>query len=674
MNTQRSSKPSFSSTGFAAFALAALTFLVYLPVRHHGFVLFDDADYVSDNPMVQAGLSRAGIRWAFSTTYAANWHPLTWLSHMLDAQLFGPGPMGPHLMNVVLHAANAALLFVLLLELTRAFWRSIVVAALFALHPLHVESVAWLAERKDVLSALYFLLALLAYVRYAKETEVRNQRANFVRTFYFATLALFACALMSKPMAVTMPFVLLLLDYWPLGRIKARVAAGGSGSEDGLAVMGHLQREKVPFFLLSAAASSVTIIAQHQRGAVRSIQSFSVGERLENSLVACARYLGRTFWPSDLAIFYPHSGHWSAAAVTFSAILIGGISFIAVRFACQLPFTLTGWLWFLGMLVPTLGWIQVGNQSMADRYTYLPSIGLFIALVWGAELGARVLGRTFPIRLNPTAVLAVLESVAMIACIICTEKQLSYWRDAETVSRRAIAVTKDNFVAHNHLGSALLESGRVDEAIVEFEETLRLQPRFVDARCNLGNALLRQGRANEAVAQYRQVLEAQPAHLLARCNLGLVLLQQGNASNAIAQFQQALELHPDAVLAHFNLGNALLSQNRLEEAIAHYREVLKIQPGNADAHNNLGSALLRKGDSAEASAHFEQALQIQPRHANAHNNLGDLCLQEDKLDAAVAHYQKVLEVEPDDADARKNLGVALARQRLSAAATAQARP
>jgi tetratricopeptide (TPR) repeat protein len=640
-------------------ALAAITLLIYLPVRHYGFVLFDDADYVSDNRMVRAGLSRAGIKWAFMTTDAANWHPLTWLSHMLDTQCFGAGAHGPHLMNVLLHAMNVLLLFAVLREFTGALWRSALVAALFAWHPLHVESVAWISERKDVLSGFFFLLTLLAYGKCIAASRLRSSKSKL---WYAAALSCFAFGLMSKPMLVTLPFVLLLLDFWPLKRI----------TNDALRMtIWPVIREKIPFFALSIASSATCLIAQRKGGAVRSLENFSVGERIANAFVACAQYVGKTFWPADLAVYYPHPGHRPAVAVAVAVALFLGLSFLALRLARKCPFVIVGWFWFCGMLVPTIGLIQVGNQSMADRYTYLPSIGLFVALAWGAEFlvshcefpraGDSSRNPKSEIR-NPKFSAAIAGSVgilAAIACIAATENQLHYWQNAETLSRRAIAVTKNNFVAHNALGSALLEQGRADEAIGEFRETLAIEPRFADAHCNLGNALLQKGRIDEALVQYRAAIESKPDHLLAHYNLGTLLLQQGSSGGAIAEFQKALEIQPGYTLAHLNLGNALLQQNRANEAIGHYREVLKLQPDSADAHNNLGSALLRVGHVSEAVTQFQSALAIQPTHANAHNNLGDVFLHDGRREDAIFHYRKVLETQPDDPDARKNLETAL---------------
>ena len=642
--------PAFQVNAFAfciSLLLALVTVLVYLPVRHHSFLLFDDADYVTDNHHVQAGLTWAGVNWAFTTGHTGNWHPLTWLSHMLDVQLFGISSMGPHMVNVLFHVANTVLLFILLRRLTGALWCSAWVAALFALHPLHVESVAWVAERKDVLSAFFFLLTLWAYARYAQCRSRAESRAllwpsTLDYVLYVLALFSFALGLMCKPMLVTLPFVLLLLDYWPLQRFDASTVQ-------------HTVVEKVPFFLLSALSSGVTFAAQKSGGAVRSLASFPVSERMENALVSYARYLGKTFWPVDLAVFYPHPGHWPAEQVVSGAILVAGLCLGVVWFGRRFPFAVTGWFWFLGMLVPTIGLVQVSNQSMADRYTYLPSIGIFIILAWGA--------REVSMRWRfSKAVIGIGAGLTVIACAVRTEGQLHYWQDSESLFRHALAVTKGNFVAHNNLGSTLLQKGQVAEAIDQFRQALEVRPDYADAYCNLGSALLQKRRADEAIAQFRKALEVQPNHPLARYNLATTLLQNGRVNEAIAQFQNAVEIRPDDPLTHLNLGNALLQKGRLDEAVAQYQKVLEIQPDDADAHNNLGSALLKKGRLDEAAAQFQQALQIDPNHANAHHNLADIFLQQGRLDEAIARYQETLLLQPDCADAHNNLGIALLQQ------------
>ena len=636
---------------FVCLILALVTLLAYLPVCHHSFVLFDDSDYVTDNRMVQAGLTWAGIKWAFTTGHASNWHPLTWLSHMLDVQLFGTGPTAPHVVNVLFHVANTVLLFIVLRRLTGALWQSTWVAALFALHPLHVESVAWVAERKDVLSAFFFLLTLWAYGKYVESSRVRNSRSG---AWYGCALLLFALGLMSKPIVVTLPFVLLLLDYWPLRRL----AIG-----DWQLVTRHLVREKVPFFLLSALSCVVTFVAQHKGGTVRSLASFSVGERFGNGLVSYGQYLGRTFWPVELAVFYPHPGQWPAGQVMLAGVLVAGLCLGAAWLGRRFPFAVVGWYWFVGMMIPVIGLVQVSNQSMADRYTYLPLIGVFMIVAWGA---GEVVARWE----LPKVVVGIAAGGVAVACAAGTEAQLGYWRDSESLFRHALAVTKDNFVAYNSLGNALLEKGQVDEAIAHFQKTLEIQPDYADVHNNLGNALLQKGRVDEAIAHFQRALKILPNHELAHYNLGNALLQKGRVDEAINQFQKALEIRPDYADAHNNLGNVLLQKGRVDEAITQFQKALATQSDFADAHNNLGAALLEKGRVDEAITQFQKALGIQLNHSNAHYNLGNALLRKGQTDEAITHYQKALEIKPSDADTHNNLGTALVlKDRLDEAMT-----
>lgn len=630
---------------FVGLLLAAITVIVYLPARNHGFLLFDDADYVTDNPMVQSGLTSAGIAWAFTHFHSANWHPITWLSHMLDVQLFGHHASGPHLVNVLLHAANAVLLFGVLRKMTGALWRSAGVAALFALHPLRVESVAWVAERKDVLSAFFGLLTIWAYTNSVEARRLENRNS---RAWYVGALALFALALMSKPMLVTLPFALLLLDFWPLQRVTANWL--------------RLVREKLPFFALSALSGVITVAAQQQIHAVGSLTRYPVGERVANALVSYARYLGKTFWPMDLAVFYPHPGHWPIGAVAGSTLLVVGLGAASVALARKAPFFTVGGLWFFGMLVPAIGLVQVSDQAMADRYTYLPSIGVFIIVVWGAaEIAAHW-------RL-PRTVVAGAALVAFVACSIATEASLRCWRDNETLFRHALAVTGNNFVAHYNLANALVEKDQIDEAVAQFQRTLEIRPDYADARCNLGGALLRQGKVAGAIARFQEVLASHPDHAPARCNLGIIFLQQGNVSEASAAFEQAVERTPGNATAHFLLGNVRLQQGRWNEAIVHYENVLALNSSHVDAHNNLAAALLRNARVDAALRHLETALQIQPDHPNANANLADILLQRGLPDYAIRRYEKVLAIQPANADAHFNLANGLlAVGRVDAAA------
>lgn len=618
----------------AALVLAAVVVLVWLPAARLPFISLDDPDYVSDNPHVAAGLTWPGVEWAFTTVHASNWHPLTWLSHLLDATLFGPGPLGPHSVNLALHAANAALLLLLLQRLTGAFWRSALVAALFALHPLRVESVAWVSERKDVLCAFFFLLTLHSYFNYTTATRHRV-------VWYATALALFALGLLSKPMLVTLPCVLLLLDVWPLERVPRGFKS--------------LVVEKIPFFLLSAASCFATYHAQQLGGAVRTLEGLPLGARLANAIFSVARYVGLSFHPDDLAIYYPHSGNTPAFFVLLVAALLAAGAVQSFRRVRSEPHAFVGFFWFLGMLVPVIGLVQVGSQSMADRYTYLPSIGFFIALVWG--LAARVEN----IRWQKSAAIVVVLAALTVSAVL-TRAQLGRWRDSETLFRHTLAVTRNNFVAHYNLGSTLLTLGRADEAIEQFEKTLALHPRYAEAHVDLGNALLQKARPLDAVARYQQALALAPNLANAHYNLGTTLLQLGRLDEALPALERAAALQPQAPKIPLNLGILHLQKNDLPRAIENFERATVLQPDLADAHSNLGFALAQSGQPDRANAHLQTALKISPRHANAHFHLGNLLLQQGRPAEAAGHLEQTLAALPGDLDTLHALAAARFQQ------------
>jgi protein O-mannosyl-transferase len=486
--------------------LLVITAAIFWPVGRFKFINYDDPVYVAGNPGGQGvnpvyaavppgeeqGLNGTNLDWAFTAVVVSNWQPVTCLSHLLDVQLFGYNAGAHHLVNVLFHAVNVLLLFLLLRRLTGARWPSAVVAALFAWHPLHVESVAWVSERKDVLSTCFGLLTLLAYAGYAR---AKSQPAGFRTLFlyYLAAICLYALGLLSKPMLVTWPGVLLLLDFWPLRRIPDLKPA----------TLGPLILEKLPFFALSAAASLITYYVQHLSGAMEGMAHLTLGQRVGNALVAYARYLGKTVWPDRLAFFYPHPASWPPGQIAAATALLAILTFIAVRETRRRPYLLFGWLWFLGTLVPVIGLVQVGDQSMADRYTYLPLVGLFIALAWGVSewterrpaLKRWGAGATFG---------------ALTACLLATRAQLDHWRDTETLTRHALQVASPNFLAHSVLGLDLIARGKTAEGIEELRAELALRPEEYQDRCLLADLLARQGNTREAIAQYRQVLRRQP--------------------------------------------------------------------------------------------------------------------------------------------------------------------
>jgi protein O-mannosyl-transferase len=692
-------KQKLRGPGVLCLLMAAATLAVYLPVARHGYVNYDDSDYVTANQHVLSGLGWENLVWAFKTGHASNWHPLTWMSHMLDIQVFGDKPGAEHLVSLAIHIVNTLLLFLLLRRMTGALWRSAMVAALFALHPLHVESVAWISERKDVLSGFFFLLTLGAYVRYA---ECRMQKPEGGRThhgsritfhvsrftpipawgWYLMSLLWFALGLMSKPMLVTLPFVLLLVDYWPLQRYGSS-AVGARGS-----FAWRLLVEKAPFFLLAVLSSVVTFIAQQKGGAVST--SLSLGARVANAVVSYMRYIGKMFWPQDLSILYPHPGHWPAWEVAGAAVLLLGICAGAILLAQRRPYLAMGWLWFCGTLVPVIGLVQVGIQSMADRYTYLPLIGLFIMVVWGiAEL--------MPDRPWRAKVLMVGGVSLLAACALLTERQIQYWRDSAALFGHAVRVTRDNYLAYNNLGFYLSGQGKTAEAMENYRKSLMINPNYEDAlnnlgyalagqnkyleaiplyeaalrvrpnhpevHNNLGNALSETGRIDEAIRHYLIALKEKPEHADAHNNLGIALAMKGKLDEAIPHFQAAIRIKPNYASAHSNLGNAFAVQRRLDEAIREYREALRLKPEDAQAHNNLGNALAEQGKVAEAIEQYREALRLNANNPEANFNLGLALLHEGKREEARARFTEALRLRPDYAEARKQVE-SLARQRM----------
>jgi tetratricopeptide (TPR) repeat protein len=560
--------------------LALVTLLVYLPASRDGFVNYDDQDYVTENSVVQKGLTWTGIKWAFTTGHASNWHPLTWLSHMADCELFGLNPGAHHLVNVLFHTVNAVLLLLLLFRMTGALWPAAFVAALFAWHPLHVESVAWISERKDVLSTFFALLTLLAYARYAQ--HVTSDMCQVTRTnsasspvtrhpsrFYWLALLFFALGLMSKPMLVTLPFVMLLLDYWPLHRLSS-----GTGRP---ATALHLAWEKWPFFLLTIVSCVVTFLVQSQRSgdAVASLELVPLHYRFCNALVSYGLYLLKMVWPVGLAVFYPLPGHLTwilMAAITSAVILVIISSFVwqAGRAHAYLP---VGWLWFLGTLVPVIGLVQVGGAALADRYTYIPSIGVFIAVTFGlCDLADRF---QFPKKAIATAAVLILTT-----CLILTENQLRYWHDSETLFAHALAVTKNNHVAHVNLGVALEQKGKLNEALAEYRAAEQLAPELYHIHNNLGNLLDNLGHPNEALIEYRWAVLLNPSLPSLHNGEGMILAELGRFDEGLCQFKEASRLDPTYPWAHLEIGKLRLKQGRDAEAIDELRAALRIDPDN----------------------------------------------------------------------------------------------
>ena len=552
--------------------LAAVTFVAYIQLQSHDFLNYDDNLYITDNPRVRSGLSQESIVWAFTATYAANWHPLTWLSHMLDCELYGLNPKGHHLTNLLLHVTNALLLFLVLFRMTGAPWRSIFVAALFAIHPLHVESVAWVAERKDVLSTLFWILTIWAYAHYADRPGLNR---------YLLVLLLFALGLMAKPMLVTLPFVLLLIDYWPLGRLRLAQLIPATSSENQGTPVFSLILEKVPLLALTAVSILVTVLAQQKGSGLAPVDLIPIKARFLNTPVSYVGYIAKMVWPRNLAVFYPHPGSdletWQAAG---AAILLVCITLAVIWTRRRHPYLIVGWLWYLGTLVPVIGLVQVGLQAMADRYTYVPLVGLFIMVAWGVPeilKGWR----------HGLTLLAVSTSIVFLAFTVCTWSQLRHWRNSITLFTQALNVTSNNYVAHLNLGLALRVKGNLDDAIYHYNEALRIKPNYALAHNNLGVALKNKGQIREAMYHYIEALQINPDYAQAHNNMGVVLGMQGKLVEAAEHFYQALRLNPDYAGAHYNLGKIKAEQGKFEEAYDHFSQAIKLRPDYTNARISL---------------------------------------------------------------------------------------
>jgi protein O-mannosyl-transferase len=565
--------------------LTGLSLAVFSQAIHYDFVNFDDDLYVYDAPAIQAGPTLKGIAAAFTSPHARNWHPLTTLSHMLDCRLYGLNAGGHHATNVVLHTIAVLLLFRVLRQMTGAFWKSAIVAALFAVHPLHVESVAWVSERKDVLSAVFFFLMLGAYVRYARTPSI---------TRYLVVTALFVAGLMSKPMLVTAPIVLLVLDYWPLRRFEQIAFTTGKAkvpqSDNQSRIIQRLFLEKIPLLILAAGVGMVTFVLQKR--AAGAIPPLPFLWRAQNAVISYVIYAWKTLWPTRLAVFYAHPNDTLAMwQVALAIAFLLAITCAAILWRDKRPYLFTGWFWYFVMLVPVIGLVQVGEQGHADRYTYLPSIGLFLIAVWAVGDVAAV-GQ---VRLwRGVAIAGTVVVVAVLACTAFT--QTSYWRNSETLWTHALAVTPDNDVAHNNLGYLSVDRGELDKAMSHYEAALKIRSGKLDPHYNLATTFV-------------------------EMNLGDVLARKGQPDEAMVHFEQAIKLQPDYAEAYYNRGNVLYAKGKIDEAIADFEKTLQIQPNDADAHTGLGNALLRKGALKEAIAHYNQAITLAPEDPHSRNNL-----------------------------------------------------
>ncbi len=636
--------------------LALSVTAVFWGVSGHEFTHYDDDGYVTENFHVQAGLTWKGLAWAFGQVHGEQtyWHPLTWVSHMLDCQLFGLKPAGHHLVNLFFHTLNTLLIFLVLGRLTGAFWQCGLVAALFALHPLQVDTVAWVAERKNLLSTFFGLLCLWAYALFAEcrmqnaECRIEKPRggvSQYASLYYVLSLLSFALGLMSKPVLVTLPFVLLLLDYWPLRRFPL------STINLRLRAFLGLVWEKAPFFFLGGVSCIITLVAHRGLGMLQAAARLPFDLRLENAVVSYVRYLGKTIWPFNLAIFYPYPGAWPAGQVILSSLLLLGVSGLAVYAAQSRPWLFVGWFWFLGMLVPFIGLVQAGKQAMADRFMYVPLIGVSIILVWGLAEFCRWLCLA-------QKGIAFFCGAILGLCAARTMDQLRCWQNSETLFRHAVAVSKDNCVALDGLGVALFGRGRLDEAMECYRQSLKINPADAHALNNLGAALEAKG-SPEAIDWYRKALQADPAFPDALYNLGTAEAGQKHYAEAIKLFEAVLVVQPNHLEARNNLGNTFANLGRPEEAIAQYRLALQLQPKAARIHCNLAALLVSQGKLDEAALHYRQALTHTLNDGDTHHQLGIALALQEKWDEAIEQYRATLRHAPNNAEVRYNLGYAL---------------
>jgi len=603
---------------FICLILIVVTLAAFWQVRNHEFVHLDDHEHITENRHLYQGMTLEGVVWAFSFTDVAYWHPMTWLSLMLDYELYGLDPGGYHLTNLLLHTLSVLFLFLALNRMTGSIWQSGFVASLFALHPLNVESVAWAVERKNVLSSLFLMLTLWTYARYVERSKLGR---------YLLVLLVFTLGLMSKPTLVTLPFILLLLDYWPLNRLQP-VRSGGhleqpstssmqSGGRKSLAF--RLVLEKVPFFVLAATAICLTVLSSQHLQALVATTSVPLSLRIGNGLISYVGYIGKMMWPSNLAVFYPppETISWWQVAVAILFLVI--VSLLVIRTLKTRPYLAVGWLWYLVTLVPSIGLIQAGLwPAMADRFAYVPLIGLFVMVAWGVpELLAKYRYQRIVLAASTTILLATFTVVTML--------QVRHWQNSFTLFQQTVKVTANNYVAHDSLGNALAQKGMLEKAIAHYQEALRINPNLVNTHNNLGVALLKRGEINRAIAQY----------------------------------YQALRLKSDSAETHNNLGVALFNLGQLDQAISHYRTAIKLDPNFGKAHNNLGNALARKGMLDEAISQYSRALELKTDYPEAHNNLGVALAQQGKMNEAIVQFDQALRLKPDYAQARANLGYAL---------------
>jgi tetratricopeptide (TPR) repeat protein len=605
--------------------IAAVTVFAFWPPTNMEFVTYDDHEYVTENPIVQAGLTSDGVRWAFTTDHTGNWHPLTWLSIMLDCQLFGLNRTGHYATSLALHTLSALILFAAFYRMTGAVWQSFVIAILFAIHPLRVESVAWAAERKDVLSGFFWMLTIFAYSFYVR-------RRNLVR--YIAVAAMFALGLLAKPMLVTMPFVLLLLDFWPLKRIQ--LAPAGQVKEPRNIHWRRAVIEKLPLLAMVAGSIMITLIVQ--RRATATWEGVSLGLRIANACVSYLMYIVKVVWPSGLAVFYPHPLQAiSPVLVAVAIIVLGIISFFSLRWMRQRPFFIVGWLWYLGTLVPVIGIVQVGAQAMADRYSYLPLVGIFAIVAWG---GGILLER---VRISRSAVVGGITALTAVLVFI-TRQQVSYWQNSITLFEHAIEVTDRNYVAESSLAVGLERAGRRQEAIQHAKQAIAIKPDYAEAQNNLGSMLAHSGNLTEAISYYRDAVRSRPDYATAHFNLGFYLYQLGNVQEAVQHYEEAVRIQPSYADARLNLGNAYMALGRRDDGMQQYYEIVRWNPRYEKALYVIGFYLAADGKHAEAVEYYRRAIAVKPDYAEVHYYLGQSLVALGRAQEAIQHYNAALSI------------------------------
>jgi tetratricopeptide (TPR) repeat protein len=570
-----------------AVLLGLVTVILFWPSVQFEFVSLDDNVYVTANPKVQKGVTAEGLRWAFTNVDTGTWHPLTWISHMLDCRFYGPWAGGHHLTNILIHASASMLLFIVLNAMSGFLWGSGLVAAFFAFHPLHVESVAWVAERKDALSGFFWIATMGAYWLYVKNPGPSR---------YLLVLASLALGLLSKPMLVTLPIVLLLLDWWPLGRQEGPVTL----LDDFLKPYPFLRHarsrllvEKIPLLALSLAAGTMAIVGQQKIGAIQAVEVFPFRERFANAIVSYAWYLWKMILPLDLAVYYPHAGMPPSWKWAGSFVILAAATALVLRYARNYPYLPVGWFWYLITLLPVIGLVQIGAQAMADRYTYIPLIGPFIMVVWGAY---GVAGE----RKRIQAALAVFFAAVMAALAVSAAIQLGHWRDSRTLYSRALAVTEGNYLIHNNLGNELAAAGEVDQALVHYLEAVRIYPDYADGHYNLANTYAGLGQDDQAVYHYLEAVRIKPDYEKAYNNLGVALARRGNLDQAMVYFSEALRINPGSVDARYNLGSALAARGKFAEATAQFEEILRLNPGATRVRVRLAQVYWLSGQREKA--------------------------------------------------------------------------